>query len=129
NHGVDVSGLFRHRWFDRRSFRRPDAENRARIWRALLPARMPLADDVDVHALARDHELSGGGMKNAILVAVTTAAARALDGTEPIVPHAVLDAAARDQAVGRRVTSADHERVERERESGPATRRAMGFGS
>jgi ATP-dependent Zn protease len=41
----------------------------------LHPARTPLADDVDFHALARCYEVSGGDIRNAVLKAALAAAA------------------------------------------------------
>jgi SpoVK/Ycf46/Vps4 family AAA+-type ATPase len=49
------------------TFQDPDDEQRANIWRTLLPRNVPLADDVDFPALGREFELSGGRIKNAVL--------------------------------------------------------------
>ena len=59
----------------------PDASDRERIWRTLLPAKAPTAPDIDFHELAFRFELSGGGVKNAVLRAAYRAAAadRAID--------------------------------------------------
>ncbi len=51
----------------------PDREARAAIWRKHLPAEAPLADDVDVDLLADRYELTGGLIKNAVLLAVADA--------------------------------------------------------
>ncbi|MEM9582974.1 MAG: ATP-binding protein [Pseudomonadota bacterium] len=40
------------------AFRRPDAQERAHLWEKVLQAGVPVAADVDVAALARDHDLS-----------------------------------------------------------------------
>ncbi|GMV44169.1 MAG: ATPase [Myxococcales bacterium] len=58
----------------------PDATDRERIWRALLPSKAPAARDIDFHELAFRFELSGGGVKNAVL----RAAYRAAAGDRPI---------------------------------------------
>jgi hypothetical protein len=47
---------------------------RARIWRVALPARVPVADDVDLDLLARHMELTGSGIRNAALSAAYLAA-------------------------------------------------------
>jgi len=51
----------------------PEAEERARIWKVLIPPQVPLADDVDLHELAQRYELSGGHIKNIIIRAATMA--------------------------------------------------------
>ncbi len=44
-------------------FQKPDADLRAQLWRSIL-GQMPLADDVDLAAIARDHALAGGAINN-----------------------------------------------------------------
>ena len=75
------------------NFPMPDADARLRIWRALLPATMPLDMDVDVDELAEDYPLSGGGIKNVILRAAYAGA------KEGRVTQAHLAAKAREEAV------------------------------
>ena len=58
----------------------PGPAERFRIWKSLLPGRMPLAEDVDLSALAHRYPLAGGHIKNAILSAVRRAALRDGDG-------------------------------------------------
>src|SRR5262249_19787627 len=59
---------------------------REQIWRVQLhPARTPLAADVDFGALARDHAVSGGDIRNAVLKAALAAAAEpGLDSAKAI---------------------------------------------
>jgi len=57
-------------------FPQPDAEARKLIWERHLPPGAPLADVVDLEALARDHALSGGQIRNAALRAAVSAATR-----------------------------------------------------
>jgi len=45
----------------------PDEAMRVSLWRSLIPAGAPLADDVDFEQLGADFELSGGYIKNAII--------------------------------------------------------------
>jgi SpoVK/Ycf46/Vps4 family AAA+-type ATPase len=47
----------------------PAAAERRRIWRLMWPPGERLADDVDLDALALEHELSGGMIRNAALAA------------------------------------------------------------
>lgn len=74
-------------------FERPTATQRAEIWHRHLPPALPLAADVDVNDLAERYELTGGLIKNAVLVAVHAVVARG--GTE--VDHADLEHGARAQ--------------------------------
>ncbi len=67
--------------FDRRitlklKFDIPGPVKRAKIWRALIPAKAPIARDVDFGELGRRYELTGGEIKNAILNAVMDCASR-----------------------------------------------------
>ena len=52
----------------------PESADRARIWRALLPAAAPLDDDIDVEFLAKQFTLAGGGIRNAAVAAAFLAA-------------------------------------------------------
>ncbi len=61
----------------RATFERPDAAQREAIWRCLLPPQAPVAPDVDLGAVARAFELTGGEIKNALLRAAYWAADRA----------------------------------------------------
>ena len=71
----------------------PDAPARANIWRGLLPPTVPTDDTVDVEALGAAWTLSGGHIKNAVLMAAFRAAIGALP-----VSGALLEAAAREEA-------------------------------
>jgi SpoVK/Ycf46/Vps4 family AAA+-type ATPase len=53
----------------RLEFERPPAELREEIWHKHLPETLPLAKDVDVKALAEEFNITGGLIKNAVLVA------------------------------------------------------------
>ena len=53
----------------------PEPEFRERIWQHLIPAKAPVAGDLDFRILARSFELSGGSIKNAIIRAAYRAAA------------------------------------------------------
>lgn len=57
-------------------FEMPGEAERAQIWRVQLhPSRTPLAPDVDFQALARQYDVSGGDIRNAVLKAALAAAA------------------------------------------------------
>ena len=58
-------------------FEMPGPTERQQIWRVQLhPTRTPLAPDVDFRDLAARYEVSGGDIRNAVLKAALTAAAR-----------------------------------------------------
>jgi hypothetical protein len=52
----------------------PEAEDRKRIWRLLLPEEAPLGDDLDIDFLATQFKLSGGSIRNCSLSAAFQAA-------------------------------------------------------
>lgn len=55
------------------TFYAPDEDERYQLWRTHIPDLVPLADDVDLHALAHQYNLSGGQIKNIVLRAATRA--------------------------------------------------------
>ena len=55
-------------------FPRPDADDRARLWRGLLPPRIPRGPDLDLDMAGRAVSLSGGNIRNAALYAAFLAA-------------------------------------------------------
>jgi SpoVK/Ycf46/Vps4 family AAA+-type ATPase len=55
-------------------FELPDADERERLWRSMLPADVPLAADIDWRALAEKFEMAGGYIKKAVIRAALTAA-------------------------------------------------------
>jgi SpoVK/Ycf46/Vps4 family AAA+-type ATPase len=58
-------------------FELPDLDTRLRLWRHMLPAELPQADDVDTAVLAQESEgLAGGDLVNVVIVAATTAVSR-----------------------------------------------------
>ena len=57
-------------------FKLPDAEAREKIWKSTCPDQCPISKDVDFGELARRYAMSGGGVKNSLLRAATTAALR-----------------------------------------------------
>ncbi len=76
-------------------FDKPDAAARVDIWKAHLPPRAPLAGDVDLQDLAWRYELTGGEIKNAVLVAL--AAAVHSRGEQGLLDQRCLEHAAEDQ--------------------------------
>jgi hypothetical protein len=76
----------------------PGEEDRARIWRRLVPASAPVADDVDLDALAARYELSGGAIRTCSLAAAFMAAD---DGGRIEMRHLVAAVAAEYRKAGR----------------------------
>ena len=91
-------------------FRPPHRDHREAIWGHHLPARLPLNEDVNVTHLAERYEITGGQIKNAVLLAVN----RALAGqaTDARVTMAHLKAAAQAQLRHRLEDFADELRPE-----------------
>ena len=79
-------------------FPEPDRDARLEIWRKHLPPKAPLAADVDLGALASRYELSGGLIKNAVLMAVAEAFHSGGQGAVISMRH--LERAAEDQLAG-----------------------------
>jgi SpoVK/Ycf46/Vps4 family AAA+-type ATPase len=79
------------------AFPRPDRVARGAIWQEHLPEKAPLSSDVDVEQLANRYELTGGLIKNAVLMAAASAAQRG--GKCPTITQADLEAAAKDQTI------------------------------
>ncbi len=52
----------------------PEIAERERLWQSFLPSRAPIEPDIDLTALAREFELSGGYIKNAAVRAAFLAA-------------------------------------------------------
>lgn len=76
-------------------FDKPDTSARESIWRNHLPPTAPMNEDVDLPDLARRFELTGGEIKNAVLIAV--AATVHEQGEDGRIGQAELDRGATDQ--------------------------------
>ena len=82
----------------------PEEEDRYRIWQAIWPETLPLADDIDLQFLANQFKLSGGNIKNVALAAAFLAAA---EGQVVHMEH-VLRATRRElQKIGKTVVADD----------------------
>ncbi len=82
----------------------PDEIGRRAIWRGVWPERAPLAEDVDLDALASRFALSGGNIRNVALAAGFLAAS---DGGRVTMAH-LLQAVTREyEKVGKRLTDAE----------------------
>jgi SpoVK/Ycf46/Vps4 family AAA+-type ATPase len=74
NSGTSIDQAFKRRMSFRLSFPFPDEETREHLWRAHLPAELPIAGPLTLDALARKYQLSGGYIRNACLRAAFLAA-------------------------------------------------------
>jgi SpoVK/Ycf46/Vps4 family AAA+-type ATPase len=70
----DLDQAFTRRFHFILEFPMPQAVERRRIWEGLLPREAALASGLDLEALARDYELSGGEIRNSVLSAAFIAA-------------------------------------------------------
>jgi AAA+ superfamily predicted ATPase len=85
----------------------PEAEDRKKIWRLLLPREAPVAGDVDLDFLGTQFKLSGGAIRNCSL----SAAFQAADEDEAIHMRHLVRAVAQEYAKqGRLTLEADFER-------------------
>jgi hypothetical protein len=84
----------------------PEAEDRVRIWKKLLPPEAPVAPDVDIDFLAERFKLSGGAIRNCTL----SAAFQAADDTDRIeMRHLVRAVALEYGKLGRLTLESDFE--------------------
>ncbi|MBA3391293.1 MAG: ATP-binding protein [Deltaproteobacteria bacterium] len=74
NHESHIDPAFQRRLSLHLRFDLPDAEQRADLWKAMLPAAAPVTADIDVTALGRRYAMSGGYIRNAALRAAFLAA-------------------------------------------------------
>jgi SpoVK/Ycf46/Vps4 family AAA+-type ATPase len=85
-------------------FELPGEAERERIWQVQLhPSRTPLAPDVDFNALARDYEVSGGDIQNAVLKAALAAAAEPIPDPSKKIHQQHFQAAMEQVLAGKRV--------------------------
>jgi hypothetical protein len=70
-----IDEAFKRRLAFRIAFSMPESEERARLWRAMLPGQAAVADDIDFDLLATKFVMSGGYIRNAVLRAAYLAAA------------------------------------------------------
>jgi len=85
----------------------PEADDRKKIWRLVLPQAAPVADDIDLDFLATQFKLSGGSIRNCSLAA----AFRAADENGEISMGHLVRAVAQEYGKQGRVTlEADFER-------------------
>jgi AAA+ superfamily predicted ATPase len=70
----NIDEAFSRRFQSMVYFPMPDAEQRLRLWRGLLPQATRMAPDIDLETIAEQHVLSGGAIVNVLRFAVLQAA-------------------------------------------------------
>ncbi|MEO7732836.1 MAG: ATP-binding protein [Kofleriaceae bacterium] len=76
NLAASIDEAFVRRLRYRIEFPRPEPAEREALWRSMIPARAPLASDVDLGAIAMRFDMAGGYIKNAVVRAAFLAAER-----------------------------------------------------
>ncbi|MCX5748541.1 MAG: ATP-binding protein [Proteobacteria bacterium] len=76
-----IDPAFKRRLAFRLNFQIPEEEERAELWRRMMPTSADLATGVDFRKLAHEYEFAGGNIRNAVLRAAFLAASegRAID--------------------------------------------------
>jgi hypothetical protein len=74
NHESNIDPAFQRRLSLHLRFQVPDEQERARLWRAMLPTAAPVTPNIDFRSLARRYEMTGGYIRNAALRAAFLAA-------------------------------------------------------
>lgn len=69
NYLQNFDNAFRRRVSDIISFPMPDADMRLQMWQSMIPARLPISDEIDFCFLAEQFELSGSMIKNTLIYA------------------------------------------------------------
>jgi SpoVK/Ycf46/Vps4 family AAA+-type ATPase len=95
NHPEALDESLERRIVLRLPFDVPDMALREQIWEVHLPAGVPLSDDIDLPGLASRYDYSGGTIRNAVLMAIHRALARAPH--EPVVTQDDLEHGCRSQ--------------------------------
>jgi SpoVK/Ycf46/Vps4 family AAA+-type ATPase len=75
NRAQDIDEAFTRRLHVVVDFPMPSEADRVRIWEGMIPGSAECAPDLDLRALAREFDISGGQIKNAALAAAYLAAA------------------------------------------------------
>ncbi|MBM4320783.1 MAG: ATP-binding protein, partial [Deltaproteobacteria bacterium] len=74
NFDMGLDTAFQRRLRFRISFRMPDAAERERLWRSMVPPEAALEPAIDWRTVAEEFEMAGGNIKNALIRAAVLAA-------------------------------------------------------
>src|SRR3569833_848431 len=88
NHESNIDPAFQRRLPLHLRFQVPDADEREKLWHAMLPAQAPLEPHIDFSGLAHRFEMSGGYIRNAALRAAFLAAEEGTPIGEVRLEHA-----------------------------------------
>jgi len=88
NHEAAIDEAFRRRIAVHVRFPLPDADERERLWRVMLPERAPVAAELRLGELARRYVMSGGHIRNAVVRAAFLAADEGSSITAELLAHA-----------------------------------------
>jgi hypothetical protein len=78
NRRGDLDEAFTRRFHFILNFPMPGANDRRRIWEGMLPLKAAQEPGIDFESLARDYEVAGGEIRNAVLTAAFLAARKAV---------------------------------------------------
>jgi len=95
NLGENMDLAMRRRILYTVKFEIPGRDQRVAIWKSHITAQTKLRGQIDYGALADKYELTGGLIKNAVIMAVSTAMQR--NPAQPVVTHDDFEEAARGQ--------------------------------
>jgi DNA polymerase III delta prime subunit len=96
-----IDEAFRRRLSVHVRFPVPDLDERARLWRALLPEKAPVDPDLPIDELAKKYMMSGGYIRNAVLRAAFMAADEDMNiSAKHLVQAAQLEYEAMGKLVG-----------------------------
>ncbi len=98
NHESAIDDAFRRRLALHVRFPVPDEVQREQLWKAMLPNKADVAPDLELAHLAREFEMSGGYIKNAVLRAAFLAADQ---GSAIAMAHLSRSARAEYEAMGK----------------------------
>lgn len=88
NMATSIDPAFKRRLRFRLHFELPDAQDRERMWRAMIPASCQIETNIDWTELAQRWEISGALIRNAALRAAFLAAARGVPINEALLTTA-----------------------------------------
>lgn len=96
NRPVELDPAMERRLAMKVHFTLPDAALRLQMWKALMPASVRFAADVDLAELAGRYQFTGGLIRNSIFLAITEATRG--DDNRPLLTASLLHSAAEKQA-------------------------------
>lgn len=87
NHDKAMDPAFKRRIRFRVQFPFPDLEERAALWKSMVPSQAPVEPDIRWEQLAREFDLAGGSIKNAVVRAAVHAVEKRVPLSEELLRH------------------------------------------